>query len=69
MTVKYDDGTVQKIGIESVRIKARIYENMLSEYKFKHLSDSDKYFWTLGYFSMNGRFDADLPNKAVSSFL
>lgn len=69
MTVKYDDGTVQKIGIESIKIKARIYENMLAEYKFKHLSNSDKYFWTLGYLSSNGRFDAELPNKAVSNFL
>jgi hypothetical protein len=69
MTVKYDDGTKQKIGIESVKIKARIYENILAEYKFKHLSDTNDYFWTLGYLSMNGRFDAELPNKAVSSFL
>lgn len=69
MTIKYDDGTVKKLGIESVKIKARIYENMLAEYKFKHLSESEQYFWTLGYLSVKGRFEAELPNKAVSNFL
>lgn len=69
MTIKLDDGTVQKIGIESIKIKARIYENILAEYKYKHLSDSDDYFWTLGFLSKYGRFDAELPNKAVANFL
>ncbi len=69
MKIKYDDGTVKVIGIESVATKARIYQNIIAEFKSKHLSDTDAYYWTLGFFAKNARFIAELPANSVTGFL
>lgn len=69
MKVKYDNGTVEILKLSSVRIKARIHQNIQAEYKFNHLSDTDAYFWTLGFLSAKGRFDAEIPKKAMSNFI
>ena len=69
MTVKYDDGTVEKLGSDSIRIKARIYDNMLSEFRISHPLTTDEYFWSLGYLAGHSRFEAELPNQAINSFL
>ena len=69
MKIKYEDGTIEKINLSSVQMKAHIYNNILAEYRFTHLAETDNYFWTLGFLSVNGRFDAEIPNKAMQNFL
>lgn len=69
MKIKYDDGKVTTVDLSSIEIKARIYQNILAEYRFKHLNDTVDYFWTLGFLSINSRFEAEIPNKVVSNFL
>ncbi|MGI8786969.1 MAG: hypothetical protein ACR2HG_04310 [Pyrinomonadaceae bacterium] len=69
MKIKYDDGTIETLNSASIKLKANIYNNILAEYRFTHLSDTDAYFWTLGFLSVNGRFDAEIPNKAMQNFL
>lgn len=69
MTVRYDDGSTERIGRDSMDIKARIYANILSEFKIAHPVTTDEYFWTLGFLAAHGRFDAELPNQVVDRFL
>jgi hypothetical protein len=69
MVVRYDDGTQEKVGLESLKIKARIYDNILSEFQVNHPSASDDYFRSLGYLARRARFDAELPDRVVDHFL
>jgi len=69
MKVEYDDGTEEVMDRESMLIKARIYENMISEYKDIHPDTSNDYYKTLGYLARRSRFDAELPGHSVSNFL
>lgn len=69
MKVEYDDGIIEVLDRESMQIKARIYENMISEYEDLHPEASDDYYRTLGFLEVHGRFDAELPERSVSNFL
>lgn len=69
MEVEYDDGTAEVFDRESMQIKARIYENMRSEFEDHHPDTSDDYYRTLGFLASNSRFDAELPAQSVSNFL
>lgn len=69
MTIRYDDGTQTSIGRESMEIKGRIHNNILSEFRVNHPLSTDDYFWSLGFLAANARFDAELPNHVVENFL
>jgi len=68
MVVKYDDGTEEVLNREDMQIKARIYNNMISEFKDHHPDTSDDYYRTLGFLASNSRFNAELPAESVSNF-
>jgi hypothetical protein len=69
MVVQYDDGTQEKVGLESMQIKVRIYDNILSEFRVNHPVTSDDYFRSLGFLATHARFEAELPNRVVDQFL
>ncbi len=69
MVIRYDDGTEEDVGPESMIIKARIYDNILSEFRVNHPITSDDYFWSLGFLAGHARFEAELPNRVVDQFL
>ncbi len=69
MKVRYDDGKIETLDKEGILIKARIYENMISEYEDFHPEASDDYYRSLGFLASHARFDAELPSKSVSNFL
>lgn len=69
MTVRFDDGTVKTFGASSIEIRARIHQNMQLEAKASHLSSGDQYYWTLGYLSARGRFDAEVPPDIAENFM
>lgn len=69
MKIQYDDGTIENLGADSVQVKARIYVNILAEYRRYHPIASPTYFETLGFLSRHGRFEAELPSKSVANFL
>lgn len=69
MVVRYEDGTQERIGSESMAIKARIYYNMLAEFRVNHPILTDDYFWSIGFLAGNSRFEAELPNQVVAPFL
>lgn len=69
MVVRYDDGTQEKVGVESLKIKARIYDNILSDFRVNHPVATDDYFRTLGFLARHARFEAELPNRVVDQFL
>ena len=69
MVVKYDNGSEEVLNREGMLIKARIYENMISEFEHYHPDASDDYYRTLGFLANRGRFDAELPERSVSNLL
>jgi hypothetical protein len=69
MKIRYDDGTTETLDADRVQIKARIYTNILGEYRRLHPITTEAYFETLGYLSRHGRFEGEFPPKSVGNFL
>jgi hypothetical protein len=69
MMVKYDDDKTDKLDLKRMQTKATIYNNIQSEYRRNHPATTNEYFESLGFLSMHGRFEAELPSKSVSNFL
>lgn len=69
MTIEYDDGEVQTLNANSMAMKARIYNNIMAEYRRNHPSASEPYFETLGFLAAHSRFDAELPPQSTANFL
>lgn len=69
MVIRYDDGTHEQIPAESMKVKARIYYNILSDFRVSHPVITDEYFWSLGFLAGHARFEAELPRHVVDRFL
>ena len=67
--IRYDDNTTETLDAKSIEIKARIFTNIINEYGHRHPTQTATYFETLGYLSRYARFEAELPEHAVASFL
>lgn len=65
LRIVYDDGTQAEGEIE---IWARVYRNILAEYKALHPRQSDGYFCFLGFLSKQGDFQAEVPPQSRDGF-
>lgn len=62
---QYDDGVELAAGVE---IKARIFQNILAERRGAHPYQSKEYFWSIGYLSRHGDFQAEVPPQSQPNF-
>ena len=51
-----------------IKVKARIYENILGETRALHPHQSAAYFRTLGFLARRGEFHAEIPPKSQAPF-
>jgi hypothetical protein len=65
MTIRYADG---KEETADVAIKARIYQNILSEQTSLHPHQSEGYFETLAFLAKSAEFQAEVPPQSQANF-
>jgi hypothetical protein len=65
MTIRYADG---KEETADTAIKARIYQNILSEQTSLHPYQSEEYFATLAVLAKTAEFQAEVPPQAQANF-
>lgn len=68
MQITYENGEAEFVDASRFDIKARIHQNIHSEYTRKHQSTNDAYFRTLGFLARHSRFKAELPEHTVKGF-
>ena len=65
MRIRYEDGTELD---QTVEIKTRIHQNMLSEGRAVHTSEAPEYYRFIGYLAKHGRLEAEVPESSSVNF-